>query len=120
MAARLDAPLILHICGKTLDRMGYIAESDMAAFHFDSKNDPKEAMDIVGDRIRMVGNINSPVTLYARGPEEVRQEVFKALDAGVDIIAPEGAAPLATRLDNLLEVPRAAKEWAEAKRQGAG
>ena len=46
--------------------------------------------------------------------------MFKALDVGVDIIAPEGAAPLATRLDNLLEVPRAAKEWAEAKRQGAG
>ena len=113
MAERLRVPLILHICGKTLDRMEYIAQTGMAAFHFDSKNDAQEAMDIVDGRIRMVGNINSPVTLYARGPEEVRQEVFRALDAGVNIIAPEGAAPLATKLENLLEIPRAVGEWAK-------
>ncbi len=113
MAERLHVPLILHICGKTLDRMGYIAKTGMAAFHFESKNDAQEAMDIVDGRIRMVGNINSPVTLYARGPEEVRLEVFRALDAGVDIIAPEGAVPLATKLENLLEIPRAVEEWAQ-------
>ena len=45
MAEEFDAPLILHICGNTLDRMPYIAETGMAAFHFDSKNDPQEAKD---------------------------------------------------------------------------
>ena len=111
MAERLDVPLILHICGKTLDRMDYIAQTGMAAFHFDSKNSPEEAMDIVGDRIKMIGNVNSTVTIYARGPEEVRQEVYRSLDAGVDIIAPESAVPLGTRLDNLLEIPNAVRDW---------
>ena len=37
---RLPVPLILHICGRTVDRMGYIAETGIAAFHFDSKNAP--------------------------------------------------------------------------------
>ncbi|MCH9040495.1 MAG: MtaA/CmuA family methyltransferase, partial [Chloroflexi bacterium] len=114
MAEVLDVPLILHICGNTLDRMPYIADTGMAAFHFDSKNDPQEAMDAVSGKIVLVGNINNPETLYARGPEEVRAEVFKCLDAGVQMIAPECAIPLATKLENLIEIPRAVKEWTEA------
>ena len=118
MAERLDVPLILHICGKTLDRMDYVAQNNMAAFHFDSKNDPQEAMDIVDGRIRLVGNINNPETLYARGPAEVREEVYRCLDAGVDMIAPECAIPLATRIDNLLEIPQAVKDWTEEHQNG--
>ena len=44
--------------------MPSIAKSGMAAFHFDSKNAPKEAMEAVGDGIRLVGNVNNPETLY--------------------------------------------------------
>ncbi len=114
MVERLNVPLILHICGNTLDRMDYIAQTGMAAFHFDSKNDPQAAMDTVAGRIGLVGNINNPETLYARGPEEVRQEVFKCLDAGVGMVAPECAVPLATKLENLMEIPRAVKAWHES------
>ena len=113
MAERLKVPLILHICGNTLDRMDYIAQTGMSSFHFDSKNDPQQAMDIVNGRIGLGGNINNPETLYARGPEEVRQEVFRCLDAGVQMIAPECAVPLATKLENLIEIPRAVKAWTE-------
>ena len=113
MVERLKVPLILHVCGNTLDRMDYIAQNGMAAFHFDSKNDPQKAADIVDGRIALVGNINNPETLYARGPEEVRAEVYRCLDAGVNMIAPECAIPLATKLENLLEIPRAVKQWME-------
>ncbi len=115
MVERLQVPLILHICGKTLDRMAYIAETGMASFHFDSKNDPQEAMDTVAGGITLVGNVNNPQTLYAHGPEEVRSEVFKCLDAGVQMVAPECAVPLATKLENLMEIPRAVKEWHAAQ-----
>jgi len=111
MAERLEVPLILHICGNTLDRMEHIAQTGMACFHFDSKNDPKKSVEIMKGRIRLVGNINNPQTLYGRGPEEVRQEVSRCLEAGVDIIAPECAIPLATKIENLLEIPRAVKDW---------
>ena len=86
MAERLQVPLILHICGSTLDRLDYIAQSGMACFHFDSKNDPPQAMKIANKRITLVGNINNPETLYARGPETVREEVYRCLEAGVDTI----------------------------------
>ena len=113
MRERISCPLILHICGNTLDRMDYIAQNGMACFHFDSKNDPKLAMEIMAGRIALVGNINNPETLYARGPEEVRREVYRALDAGVNLIAPECAIPLQTKLQNLCEIPKAVKDWSK-------
>ncbi len=111
MVERIACPLILHICGNTLDRMDYIAQSGMACFHFDSRNDPKKAVDTVAGRIALVGNVNNPETLYARGPEEVRKEVYRALDGGVDMIAPECAIPLRTKLENLREIPKAVQDW---------
>jgi MtaA/CmuA family methyltransferase len=115
-AERLPVPLILHICGRTVDRMGYIAETGMAAFHFDSKNDPGESMQAVENRISLVGNINNPETLYARRPDAVRAEVFKNLDAGVQLVGPECAIPLQTALENLTEIPQAVRAWHAAHR----
>jgi len=34
------------------------------------------------------------------------------LEAGVQLIAPECAIPLRTKLENLLEIPAAVKDWA--------
>ncbi len=114
LAARLPAPLILHICGRTLDRMDAIAQTGMAAFHFDSKNPPAEAVELVRNRIALVGSINCPVTLLRQRPEQVRAEVWRNLDAGVQLIAPECAVPLDTPLENLKEIPRAVRAAAAA------
>ena len=37
------------------------------------------------------------------------------MDAGVDMIAPECAVPLSTRLDNLLEIRKAVTDWCEER-----
>ena len=111
MAERLKVPLILHICGATLDRLDYIAQTGMACFHFDSKNNPQEAMDIAAGRIGLVGNLNNPELLYSKGPAEVRAAVNECMDAGVNMIAPECAIPLATKLENLIEIPNAVRDW---------
>lgn len=110
-AQRLPAPLILHICGRTIDRMEYIAQTGMAAFHFDSKNDPVESVKVMRNRVALVGNINNPVTLLTKGPAEVRQEVCRCLAAGVQLIAPECAVPLETPIANLKEIPNAVQDW---------
>ncbi|MEG3581731.1 MAG: uroporphyrinogen decarboxylase family protein [Chloroflexota bacterium] len=115
LAEDLKVPLILHICGKTIDRMPFIAQTGMAAFHFDSKNLPQEAMEAVGDGIRLVGNINNPETLYSKGIDEVQDEVFRALDAGVQLIAPECAIPLKTKIENLIAIPDAVDKWTTDK-----
>lgn len=110
-ADRLPIPLILHICGKTIDRMDYIAGTGFAAFHYDSKNDPAESIGVVGDRIALVGNVNNPETLFARGPADVQTEVRKNLDAGIKLVGPECAIPLQTPLENLKAIPAAVADW---------
>ena len=117
-AERLPVPIILHICGKTTDRMEYIAQTGMAAFHYDSKNDPGESMNIVGDRISLVGNINNPETLFSKGPAEVRREVYKNLEAGVQLVGPECAIPLQTAIENLKEIPKAVRDWHRERSAG--
>jgi [methyl-Co(III) methanol-specific corrinoid protein]:coenzyme M methyltransferase len=108
---RIPIPLILHICGRTVDRMEYIAQTGMAAFHYDSKNKPAESMDVVTNRIALVGNINNPETLFAKEPEDVRQEVRRNLDAKVQLVGPECAIPLQTALENLKAIPEAVQDW---------
>ena len=111
VVSRIPAPLILHICGRTVDRMDYIAQTGMAAFHFDSKNTPEESMDVMSERISLVGNINNPQTLFAKGPDAVRDEVLSNLDAGVQLIGPECAIPLQTAIENLTAIPKAVRDW---------
>ena len=111
MVERIPVPLILHICGRTVDRMGFIAETGMAAFHYDSKNTPQESMEAVHSDIALVGNVNNPETLFAKGPAEVREEVIRNLEAGVQLVAPECAIPLQTPVENLLEIPKTVREW---------
>ena len=90
----------------------------MAAFHYDSKNDPNESIGIVKDRIALVGNINNPETLFAKDPQAVREEVYQNLDAGVDMIGPECAIPLQTAIENLKEIPKAVADWHAEKSHG--
>ena len=110
-AERIPIPIILHICGRTVDRMEFIAQTGMHAFHYDSKNKPAESMAIVGDRISLVGNINNPETLFSKGPEEVSAEVIENLEAGVQLVGPECAIPLQTAVENLKAIPQTVRDW---------
>lgn len=110
-AERIPIPIILHICGRTVDRMEYIAQTGMAAFHYDSKNDPNESIHIMKERISLVGNINNPETLFSKQPDAVKQEVVKNLEAGVHLVGPECAIPLQTSIENLKAIPQAVKDW---------
>lgn len=108
---RIAAPVILHMCGDTADRFGYIAEAGFAAFHFDSKVDARKACELARGRLRLVGNINNPRTLLFGSPEDVRRETFYALEAGVDVVGPECAIPLRTPDDNLKAIVGAVREY---------
>ena len=111
----LGCPIVLHICGDTTNRLEYIVQAGFDCFHFDSKVDAVRAKQIVGDRMSLVGNVNNPETLLSGTPEDVRREVFYALDAGVEIVAPECAVPLTTPNRNLRAVVEAAREYERRK-----
>ena len=109
LVAAIDAPLILHCCGRTMDRAGYFSESNMAAFHFESQNDPFE-MRQISDMV-LIGNINNTDTLVGGTRQDVCREVFRALDAGIDIIAPECAVPLIAPMENIKAVRDCVDEY---------
>ena len=103
---RVGAPVILHCCGPTLDRIRFFRETGIACFHFESQVAPEEALREAAGQITLAGNVNNPVTLFARGPAEVRAEAQRAIDAGIQIIAPECAVPMSTPMENLQEIVR--------------
>lgn len=104
LTQRLGCPTVLHICGDTLDRIGYICESGFDCFHFDSKVDARAAVHEAGERISLMGNINNPDLLLGGTPDQVAERTRYAVEAGVRVIGPECAIPLATPLENLVAI----------------
>lgn len=104
LVPQVEAPVILHCCGPTLDRIQFFREAGFKMFHFESQVPPDKAVVETQGKIKLAGNINNPVTLFSCGPDQVRLEAQRAIDAGVDIIAPECAVPLQTTVENLKEI----------------
>jgi [methyl-Co(III) methanol-specific corrinoid protein]:coenzyme M methyltransferase len=113
LTREIGGPLILHICGDTLNRLGYIADSGFDCFHFDSKVDAVRGKAVAGHRISLVGNINNANTLLRGSPEDVRRETLYALRAGVEIVGPECAVPVRVPNINLRAIVEAAIEYTE-------
>jgi [methyl-Co(III) methanol-specific corrinoid protein]:coenzyme M methyltransferase len=107
LVQELGCPLILHICGNTLDRLSYIADAGFDAFHFDSKVDAVAAVQAVGDRLSLIGNVNNPEVLYAGTPQQAEAQARYAIAAGVRIVGPECAVPLRTPIANLKAICQA-------------
>jgi [methyl-Co(III) methanol-specific corrinoid protein]:coenzyme M methyltransferase len=101
MTSTIEGPLILHVCGNCLDRLELFADAGFDAYHFEWQVDSRVAFEKVGHRMALVGNVNNAQVLFQGTPEDVRNQVRYAVEAGVNIIAPECAIPLATPLENL-------------------
>ena len=104
LARECTVPLILHICGNTLDRIDLIAQTGLACFHFESKVPAAEAVRVAAGRIALMGNLNNPELLLRGTPAQVREAARAAHEAGVDIIGPECAVPLTTPTENLCAI----------------
>jgi [methyl-Co(III) methanol-specific corrinoid protein]:coenzyme M methyltransferase len=101
LAATISVPLILHICGNTSDRIGMIADTGVACFHWDTRTgSPAEVRKLAGERLALMGGINN-IRLLQGTPEEISSLARSAAEASIDIIGPECAVPLTTPLANL-------------------
>ncbi|HJL86393.1 MAG: uroporphyrinogen decarboxylase family protein [SAR324 cluster bacterium] len=101
LVPQIPAPVILHCCGRSMDRIEFFRETGFDMYHFESANPVEKMVEAAKGKIRLAGNINNPQTLLQKSPDEVRIEVQRVIDAGVDIIAPECAVPLQTPVNNL-------------------
>jgi len=110
ITSTIEGPLILHVCGNCLDRLELFADAGFDAYHFEWQVDAKVAVEKVGHRMGLVGNVNNAQVLFQGTPDEVRNQVRYAVEAGVNIIAPECAVPLTTPLENLKALVAAVHE----------
>ena len=100
LAEEIDCPLILHICGDTSDRVGMIAETGMACFHWDTASgEPSKVRGLAGERMALMGGVSNYSLL--RGTAEEVAAMAEGAKGEVDIVGPECAIPLQTPLGNL-------------------
>jgi [methyl-Co(III) methanol-specific corrinoid protein]:coenzyme M methyltransferase len=110
LTTRVDGPLILHVCGNCRDRIELFAEAGFEAYHFEWQVDAKFAVEKVGHRMSLVGCVNNPQVLLQGTPEQAYEQARYAIEAGVHIIGPECAIPLATPIENLKAIVAAAHD----------
>ena len=67
----MGGPGIFHCCGKTIDRVALFAAAGWDVFHFESQVDAREAREMAGERIALMGNLNNPTLLWQGTPEDV-------------------------------------------------
>ena len=101
LAAEIKAPVVLHICGNTADRIAMIAQTGLDGFHWDTKTGrPEEVRALAGRRLALMGGICN-YTLLRGTPTEVHAQARSAQAAGINVVGPECAIPLTTPLANL-------------------
>ena len=95
LADYIEIPKVLHICGSTQPII-----RDMATCGFDgisveeAVNIPQAQKDIEDVDCVILGNISTSTTLLSGKEDDVKNDVKKVLDEGIDIIAPScGIAP---------------------------
>lgn len=110
ITSQIGGPLILHVCGDCNDRLDLFAEAGFEVYHFEFQMDAKVVVKKVGHRMSLVGCINNPQVLYQGTPDDAYAQARYAIEAGVNIIGPECAIPLATPLENVKAIISAVHE----------
>jgi [methyl-Co(III) methanol-specific corrinoid protein]:coenzyme M methyltransferase len=101
LAQKINAPVILHICGNTIDRIGMIAQTGISCFHWDTKSGPPDSIrQLAGPKMALMGGVSNSLLLMGK-PDEITLQAQQAAEAGINIIGPECAIPLKTPLANL-------------------
>lgn len=106
-----SCPIILHTCGDATDRFSYITKAGFTAFHFDSRNSLEDLLQTAKNRITLIGGINNPQLLLNGTPADIKQNVFRLIHMGINLVSPECAVPIRTPNSNLMEIVKAVKSF---------
>jgi len=92
---------VLHICGGVQKIIKDMAETGFDALSIEEKVDVAAAKKAIGPRPTLVGNVSAAKTLLLGTPDAVRADCRRAIEAGIDVLAPGcGIAPR-TPLENI-------------------
>lgn len=112
---RIRSPIILHICGNTADRLGYIRETGLDCFHFDSKVSALQARTLAGRKLSLMGGTSNFTVVRDGTAQIIARDVEEKLAADIDIIGPECAVPLDAPWRNLRTLAEETKHQSAAR-----
>lgn len=91
---------VLHICGNVTPIVIYMADSGADALSIDHKLDLSTAIQ-VKDRVSLIGNLDPVKILLQGNPNDVVKAGNKALEDGIDVLAPGCSLALETPTENI-------------------
>ncbi len=119
MRKKISEPVILHICGNTGDFLDLFPLTGFEGFSFEGPTVPVKAVrQHIGDTMAVIGNIPTHDLLLFGTPDKVREASLRALDDGVDLLAPACGIPLHTPIENLKSMVGAVEEFKDAVKNG--
>ncbi|MDI9394612.1 MAG: methylcobamide:CoM methyltransferase MtaA [Euryarchaeota archaeon] len=102
---------ILHMCGDATSVLNPLKDAGFEGISIEEKVNVSFAKRVLGNRVRLIGNVSPSDTLLMKGPDEVMIEARACLEDGIDILAPGcGLAPH-TALENIKTLFRARNEY---------
>ena len=85
---KIKGPTILHICGDGTKIIDEMLATGATCLSIDSKTDAAQAVHASRGKAAIMGNIDTVYALAFGTPEEVVAETKRAIEAGIDVIAP--------------------------------
>jgi MtaA/CmuA family methyltransferase len=115
----VNAPDILHICGKSTNHVPYIAEVGTNCYNFDEGVDIQVAVEHLKGKVAIAGYVPAVNILVNGTPDTTYQASIECLENGVDILTPGCAMSALTPIENINAMARAAHEWQPGQLTGA-
>ncbi len=103
---------VMHMCGNANPILHPLAECGFNGISVEEKvKNLAGARAILGSGVKLIGNISAAGTLLLGSPDDVRSEVIRCLEEGIDVLAPGcGVAPH-TSTENLRAIIWARDEY---------
>jgi MtaA/CmuA family methyltransferase len=115
LSVDLNIPLIAHICGRLTEYLPILSTINIDGIGFDQNTSMEQAHQILGTKVKTVGNV-APVEVVWKGtPELIEREVYKCLDSGVDLLTLGCCLPLQTPGENLRVFANSYKKYMHEK-----
>ncbi len=101
LIGKIRGTTILHICGDCTSIIEDMVETGASCLSIDSKTDAKHAVEVSRGKAAIMGNVDTVYTLPFGSEKDVRNEVLRSVEAGVDIVAPGCAISPLTPIGNV-------------------
>jgi MtaA/CmuA family methyltransferase len=99
---RVNAPVILHICGRTSKLANHLPETGFQGFSFDYPSTSiVELREALGHRMKLVGSVPTLSHLLNGTQEDVVEKTIYQIEEGVDIQSPSCGLPPFSPLANI-------------------